>query len=190
VVDRQDFEELRKIIGEYDPFSLLLTKQGPPAYGYMAYLRHHGFPSPLLDWTDSPYIAAFFAFRECRNGCDFVAIYIFAEKPNGYKVYSSDAGSIYSFGPIVESHNRHFLQKSRYTICVKYDQEWYFCPHESAFQRDHTKQDVLWKISIPATERTKVLNMLDEYNLNAFSLFGSEESLMETLALRNFSSQD
>jgi hypothetical protein len=22
-----------------------------PAYGYMAYLRHHGFPSPLLDWS-------------------------------------------------------------------------------------------------------------------------------------------
>nr|VFJ86770.1 MAG: FRG domain-containing protein [Candidatus Kentron sp. LFY] len=24
---------------------------GLPAYEYMAHLRHHGFPSPLLDWT-------------------------------------------------------------------------------------------------------------------------------------------
>jgi len=30
----------------------------------------------------------------------------------------------------------------------------------------------------------KVLKILDSYNLNAFSLFGSEESLMETLAAR------
>jgi hypothetical protein len=30
----------------------------------------------------------------------------------------------------------------------------------------------------------KVLKMLDKYNLNAFSLFESEESLMETLAVR------
>jgi len=30
----------------------------------MTRLRHHGFPSPLLDWPQSPYIAAFFAFNK------------------------------------------------------------------------------------------------------------------------------
>jgi hypothetical protein len=29
---------------------------------YWTYLRHHGFPSPLLDWTVSPYVAAFLHF--------------------------------------------------------------------------------------------------------------------------------
>src|SRR5450759_4052583 len=29
--------------------------------------RHQGLPSPLMDWTESPYIAAFIAFESCTG---------------------------------------------------------------------------------------------------------------------------
>jgi hypothetical protein len=48
------------------------------------------------------------------------------------------------------------------------------------------QQGVCWKFDIPAIERCKVLRELDAYNLNASSLFGSEEYMIETLATREF----
>jgi hypothetical protein len=62
---------------------------------------------------------------------------------------------------------------------------WSYAPHEGVFSRNDPNQDVLLKFTIPATERIKVLTALDSYNLNAFSLFDSEEALMETMALRH-----
>ena len=53
---------------------------GFPGYEYMTYLRHYGFPSPLLDWSKSPYVAAYFAFRNLDSKVEKVAIYAYLER--------------------------------------------------------------------------------------------------------------
>ena len=53
-------------------------------YRYMVYLRHHGFPSPLLDWTWSMHVAAFFAFRTVGTA-EKRSIYVYCERPQGGK---------------------------------------------------------------------------------------------------------
>jgi len=45
---------------------------------FMVYLRHNGFPSPLLDWTRSPYIAAFFAFNDIWSEKNSQNTYLFS----------------------------------------------------------------------------------------------------------------
>jgi FRG domain-containing protein len=156
-----------------------------PGYEFLVYLRHHGFPSPLLDWSRSLYVATYFAFA--RANAERVAVFVYREYGKAGKVTTSSEAEIVELGPYVRGHSRHFLQQSQYTMCKFFhDGDWHFVPHYDVFSgKDPTlDQDHLWKLTAPATERTKVLRILDEHNLNAFSLFQSDEALLETLALR------
>jgi hypothetical protein len=104
------------------------------------------------------------------------------------KITGSALPQILSFGPYIKTHSRHFRQQSRYTICAKYEnRQWMFVPHDRVFEAKlKANQDLLWKITIPTKERIKALRHFDKFNLNDFTLFESEEGLLEMLAMREF----
>jgi len=166
----------------------------PQAYEFMVYLRHHGFPSPLLDWTRSFCIAAFFAFQPptvAEQDEHDVAIYALREYCGAGKRWCSDRAAIFSLGPYITTDRRHFIQQCEYTVCSKrVDGAYQYSSHEEVFGRNEQDQNVLAKFVIPIAERAKVLDRLRMMNITAYSLFGDEESLLERLAYEEIGRKD
>lgn len=149
---------------------------------FMVYLRQHGFPSPLLDWSESPYVATFFACNN-ENGEDGV-VYIYKEFAGSGKSGGGNQPWIEEVSFDRALHSRHFLQQSSYTMCFKKsDKSVNYHSHEDAVKLGAGKQDKLWKLIIPSDKKTEFLKKLRTMNITEYSLFGTEESLMSTLAL-------
>ncbi len=175
-----DFSVVSNALEEYDTMRLSPL----PAYDYLVYLRHHGFPSPLLDWSRSLYVAVYFACEDPK--ANRVAIFAYQQYAGKGKGGGSDAPQILALGPYVRSHQRHFLQQGEYTIALEFRQNdgWHLTKHSSIFDQDQENQDRLWKFTIPASEARFVMQRLDEYNINAYSLFQTEDALLKTVAYR------
>ena len=182
-----------ELAGLFEDQNLIIRFLDAPINGfdYLSYLRQHGFPSPFLDWSRSKFVAAFFAFQTSAIGADNVAIYVFNKSKRRVK----SAGAFPSIFPILArngGHRRHFMQQGVYTLCLDWrddcngDARWYISSHESADAAGDALQgdSVITKFILPSRERSRVLDMLDEQNINAYTLFGNEEGIMQTLANR------
>lgn len=154
-------------------------------YEYLVYLRHHSFPSPLLDWTDSPYIGAFFAFDQAPpRDAEHVCVYAFLRSRLSHG--SSDR-HFFIVGPYIRTDQRHYLQQCRYSMCVRDNgDDFSFLSHDEVLTDKNSHQGILFEFRIPVSERATALRKLELMNINPYSLFASEDALVRTIARREF----
>lgn len=145
---------------------------GLPNIELAVYLRHHGFPSPLLDWSDSPYVAAFFAFNNIPKDSSHVSITVI-EHP---RTKNGEVGfGLHEVGRYVAGGKRHSYQQARYTWCSKVvDGICFFDSHQNQYEK------LLTKLIIPVNETKEALANLNLMNINEYSMFGTTDALIKS----------
>ncbi|MCB4792796.1 MAG: FRG domain-containing protein [Elusimicrobia bacterium] len=168
-----------------------------PLNDYMVYLRHYGFPSPLLDWSEDKDVAAFFAFATPeREGVKYSSIFVY------YHFSAQLVGDSQPDFVLKSSKNRLIerdkIQKTCFTVAYKNNRNLKtaeYVPFMDILNKETESQDhgsykimnkpKIVKIKIPRTEKYKILTIVNKRNINYYSLFKSEEAFLMNMWYKN-----
>jgi hypothetical protein len=155
-------------------------------------IQHHGYPTPLLDWTYSPYVAAFFAYRgisskQAADNPEARVRVLILDQQSWRRDFNQVLQvlpthfhfSIAEFAAI--ENERMIPQQAASTVTNIDDIEAYIrvCEQERG-------KTYLSAIDLPVSQRDQVYRELSYMGITAGSMFPGLDGACEELKERNF----
>lgn len=157
-------------------------------FEWLALMQDHGAPTRLLDFTWSPYVAAFFALHNTTNegviwACNPAEIekmkQVHLDKPDSFRKYIlSGAGSFVWLGEPLAMNRRLIAQSGTFLVPAILNKSI-----EEILKGYPNPKDTLIKFIVPADKiREKGMRELYRMNITQASLFPDLDGLARSLA--------